>query len=40
MTGLDEGQMITGMQIVVARVEFAAVDEAGGEDGRYELSGW
>jgi hypothetical protein len=33
MTGLDEGQMIAGMQIVVAWIEFAAVDEAGGEDG-------
>ena len=32
---LDEGQMITGMQIVVPGIESAAVDEAGGEDGSY-----
>jgi hypothetical protein len=33
MTGLDEGQMITGMQTVVSSIEYAAVDEARGEDG-------
>jgi hypothetical protein len=33
MAGLDGDQMMTGMQIMVARIGFAAVDEAGGEDG-------
>jgi len=35
MTGLDGGQVITGMQTVVPWIESAAVDEAGGEDGSY-----
>jgi len=40
MTGLDEDQMIARLQIVVAGIESAAVDEAGGEDGSYQFSGF
>ena len=33
MTGLNEDQMIVGMQIVVPGIDYTAVDEAGGEHG-------